>query len=153
MSEQQPDRHRRPVAVVTGVLQWLHGAALLLAVPVIAFSLLWSGWEGGDQDMKHRLQAWAGFGIYGNLAAAVALGVAGWLLLKRAAVAPRAVMVATALLAFLGAGWAWVERADLWADPATLGLWLALTGFGPAVAAVSLMLEGRRRPISVHPRE
>ena len=138
---------RRVTRILSSVLFALNGALLVACLPVVGFMVLWSGWEGGDEALKHRLAEW------GILSWPVAL-LAGALLIWTAKSVAGQSSGSGLLLAFdcgllivLAAGWAWVYQGDLLADLSMLAVWTALTVPG-LVAVVLTTLSSAPAPSS-----
>lgn len=114
-----------------------HGAMLLGTVPLLALMVLSSLWEGGDEALKQRLQAWGPVSGFGNLVAAVLLCSAAVAVHRRSSDTRTFLAVTVALVLALAAGWAWVWQRVLLTDPSQLMIWLVLTCPGPLAAGLS----------------
>lgn len=110
-------------AVILGA----HSAILLACLPVLLLTVAFSLFEGGDLALKSRLQAWALFAIWGNLACAVVVGSTAVRYYRGQPVSRGLVRSASGLLLGLAAGWAWVYQGQLMTDPSVLCLWVGLT--------------------------
>lgn len=127
--------HTRLVArILSSVLFALNGALLVVCLPAVGFMVLGSGWEGGDQALKHRIAEW------GILSWPIELLAAALLIWTASSVARRSsgigmlLAVDSALLVVLAAGWAWVFQGLLLADLSMLAVWTALSLPGIAAA-------------------
>ncbi len=135
-------RLRRFAPIGAAVLLGLHAVMLFLSVPLAAFLILSSGWEGGDPAFEHRLLAWGPIALLVAMVTGVLLIVAA-VTVRRADTTSRGLLgVSSALLAGLGAGWAWVWRSALWSDATMLAWWAALTL--PGIIAAALILTASR---------
>lgn len=128
---------QRVARTLSTALFALNGALLLVCLPVVGFMVLWSGWEGGDEALKHRLAEWGILGwpielLAGALLIWTAIGVAGQSSGLRLLLA-----FDTGLLVVLAAGWAWVYQGDLLADPSMLAVWTALCVPGVVAALLT----------------
>lgn len=138
--------HTRLVArILSSVLFALNGALLVVGLPAVGFMVLGSGWEGGDQALKHRIAEW------GILSWPIELLAAALLIWTASSVARRSsgigmlLAVDSALLVVLAAGWAWVFQGLLLADLSMLAVWTALSLPG-LVAAVMTRLSPAPAP-------
>lgn len=138
--------HTRLVArILSSVLFALNGALLVVCLPAVGFMVLGSGWEGGDQALKHRIAEW------GILSWPIELLAAALLIWTASSVARRSsgigmlLAVDSALLVVLAAGWAWVFQGLLLADLSMLAVWTALSLPG-LVAAVMTRLSPAPAP-------
>lgn len=126
--------------LVRGVATFLlgaHGAMLLCTVPLLALTVLSSLWEGGDETLEHRLQAWGPLGGFGNLVAAVLLCSAAVAVHRRSPDTRTFLAVTVILVLSLAAGWLWVWQRVLLTDASQLTVWLVLTCPGPVAAGLS----------------
>lgn len=115
----------RAARAFASVLLGLEAAVLLLSLPLVLFMVLASGWEGGDQAAKHRLQDWGLLSLPVGLVAVVLLGVAV-VSVTRERPSRGLLAAAVGAVLVLAAGWAYVWAGDM-ARPGILGMWLALT--------------------------
>ena len=124
---------------VSSVVLALHGALLILFVPVTGFMVLESAWEGGDEALKRRIAEW------GIVSAPIGFLTGVLLIWTATSVARRSggigLLLAfdTALLVVLATGWAWVFQGDLLSDLSMLAVWTALSLPGIAAALFTLL--------------
>ncbi len=131
-----------PTRQLATALLVFEAVALGLSLPIQLFLLLWLGWEGGDEALKHRLlEALPMLGL-GGLLAAVLSGMGASVVWRDTRESPPLVASAAGLVAVLGLGWAVALQGTL-VDPLLGPLWLVMTV--PAPVALALLLFVRRR--------
>jgi hypothetical protein len=124
------------------VLLGVHATLLILSLPMVAFMMLGSLWEGGDLALKHRLLSWGLLSFVVAIVAIVVLFMAVAAVGAGRASALPVTLSATLAVLVLAAGWAWVWQGDLLAGGVTLAFWLLLTL--PAVVALVLLARVER---------
>jgi len=139
-----------PARQTATALLVLESVVLGLSLPVQMFLLLSLGWEGGDEQLKHRLLDVMPLLMLGALVAAVLAAFTAYAVHRDTAESIPLTIVTAGLTVALGAGWLVGLRGQV-VDAMWGPVWGAMTA-PPCVALLVLTVHHRVRRGSSPPR-
>lgn len=121
-----------------------------LSLPIQFFLLLWLGWEGGDEALKHRLLDALPLLGMGGLVAAVLCGISAFALSRETHESTPLAASAAGLVGLLGLGWVAALQGTL-VDPLLGTVWVVMTSPAPAALVLLHVVRRRVRPADGSP--